>query len=744
MGIFNEISQTVSGGPVGQTETNFDVVLSKYASKAQLDRVSRECLRKGQDLDMGGHKIIGLSPGAGNDHVPTIKQISDTFFPAIAHKDLNMNKKYIRGLETDLDDPNCAVNKKSLQQKIDIQKRDFAAADEGIKKGLQKELSDAETKLRNDLATKAAVATAKRELRQELASKAFVAAGEAELRKDVHNQYLRPIHLSQLENKIDAKISALPQPSGGPSGATEGYTKSEVDAKIQEVVNAAQHDDDYKRGLRRFVDKSARKKYEKKQAASFLARVKPGYYGRGEDVKVRWLSDDVYNNDDIEEDRDHWTLTLDPKEAAQHETLYLFAVHLVFRGSEEGGHTNQIQIKLQINQLGASKVVAFTKVRTENKDEITLFHVERIRNSATCSFVFNHGGYGGFDTVIKPSEKSRIAVVELQKPTHSLFRFLQSIGKDIQYSIRDYGSELDFSEQSVRVITVDSARVEFRTIRERDIIGLSHKKIIASIDIELNGKTCYIECYTWNDFASELRSYPDLTNVIKWKREYSEALSDGTQEAEFQMGYVAKYVLFAVRGDEGYRVRKFTLTPDEQYQHVYLSPPVSTLPIDKYTYNYSLGGLFGMSTYPIAPRVTPIPIGLPDNDLTRYDEKRPFEIKGKLLHSPGNEFQQWIKFKKRCTPTFTLRLCTGGEIGATPPYISCYKKGRTPVASTEILETRKAISFSGQNEVEMSQTFERDDEIFFGAMAPSGILWLVSPMSSVNVIEVEIKFEGVP
>ena len=65
------------------------------------------------------------------------------------------------------------------------------------------------------------------------------------------------------------------------------------------------------------------------------------------------------------------------------------------------------------------------------------------------------------------------------------------------------------------------------------------------------------------------------------------------------------------------------------------------------------------------------------------------------------------------------------------------------MASTEILETRKAISFSGQNEVEMSQTFERDDEIFFGAVAPSGIFWLVSPMSSINVIEVEIKFEGV-
>ena len=96
MGIFNEISQTVAGGPVGQTETNFDVVLSKYASKAQLDTVSRECLRKGQDLDMGGHKIVGIGMGSGGNHVPTIKQIADTFFPAIGHTDLNMKKKHIR------------------------------------------------------------------------------------------------------------------------------------------------------------------------------------------------------------------------------------------------------------------------------------------------------------------------------------------------------------------------------------------------------------------------------------------------------------------------------------------------------------------------------------------------------------------------------------------------------------------------------------------------------------------------
>ena len=66
------------------------------------------------------------------------------------------------------------------------------------------------------------------------------------------------------------------------------------------------------------------------------------------------------------------------------------------------------------------------------------------------------------------------------------------------------------------------------------------------------------------------------------------------------------------------------------------------------------------------------------------------------------------------------------------------------MASTEILEIRRVISFSGQNEVEMRQTFEQNDEIFFGAVAPSGILWLVSPMSSINVIEVEIKFEEAP
>ena len=87
-----------------------------------------------------GHgRAQNLSPGFGNDHVLTIKQISDTFFPVTAHKDLNMNNKYIRGLETDLDDPTSAINKKSLQQKIDIQKRVFASLNSQVKQ----ELSDA-------------------------------------------------------------------------------------------------------------------------------------------------------------------------------------------------------------------------------------------------------------------------------------------------------------------------------------------------------------------------------------------------------------------------------------------------------------------------------------------------------------------------------------------------------------------------------------------------------------------------
>ena len=55
------------------------------------------------------------------------------------------------------------------------------------------------------------------------------------------------------------------------------------------------------------------------------------------------------------------------------------------------------------------------------------------------------------------------------------------------------------------------------------------------------------------------------------------------------------------------------------------------------------------------------------------------------------------------------------------------------MTSTEIPETRKSVSFSGQTEVEISQTFEQNDELFSGAVAPSEILWLVSPMSSFNM-----------
>ena len=158
----------------------------------------------------------------------------DIFFPATAHKDLIMNKKYIRGLETELDDPTSAVNKKSLQRKIDILKPDFASLNSQVKKDLSDAVQRTETELRNDLATKAAVTSVKSELRQELASKAFVAASNGELRKDIHKQFLRPVHLTLLENKLDAKISALPQ-SGGSSGGPAGYTKSDVDAKFDEL-----------------------------------------------------------------------------------------------------------------------------------------------------------------------------------------------------------------------------------------------------------------------------------------------------------------------------------------------------------------------------------------------------------------------------------------------------------------------------------------------------------------------------
>ena len=68
-----------------------------------------------------------------------------------------MNKQYIRGLGTDLDDPTSAVSKKSLQQKIDIQKRVFASLNSQVKQELSDAVQRTETQLRNDLALKAAV-----------------------------------------------------------------------------------------------------------------------------------------------------------------------------------------------------------------------------------------------------------------------------------------------------------------------------------------------------------------------------------------------------------------------------------------------------------------------------------------------------------------------------------------------------------------------------------------------------------
>lgn len=81
MGIFNEISQTVSRCPIAQADT------------------------KGTNVDKGGYKIVGFLPGAGDNQVHTINQITDTFFDANTQKYLIMNKKYIRGLKTDFDDP---------------------------------------------------------------------------------------------------------------------------------------------------------------------------------------------------------------------------------------------------------------------------------------------------------------------------------------------------------------------------------------------------------------------------------------------------------------------------------------------------------------------------------------------------------------------------------------------------------------------------------------------------------------
>ena len=118
---------------------------------------------------------------------------------------------------------------------------------------------------------------------------------------------------------------------------------------------------------------------------------------------------------------------------------------------------------------------------------------------------------------MKLSERSGIAVVEIQKPTHSLFRFLQSVGKDIQYSIRDYGSEQEFRIPRNYILPryYKLNGIEFRLIEERDIIGLFQKKMTISININLRDSTCFIECFTWNDFGSELQSISDATDTTK-------------------------------------------------------------------------------------------------------------------------------------------------------------------------------------------------------------------------------------
>ena len=53
-------------------------------------------------------------------------------------------------------------------------------------------------------------------------------------------------------------------------------------------------------------------------------------------------------------------------------------------------------------------------------------------------------------------------------------------------------------------------------------------------------------------------------------------------------GYIARYVLFVIRRDGDYVLNKFTFTPEEQYQHVYLSPQVNTVaPIDVAQHRYT-------------------------------------------------------------------------------------------------------------------------------------------------------------
>ena len=139
MGIFNHIGD----GPTGATPvdtTHFDVVLSDYATKIDIEKTKQEIqeyLRRypavgnimNTDLDMGGNRIINLEKGKGPDHVARMDQLADNFLGLLAQKDLDMNDKYIRGLKTDLSDNTSAVNKKALQEKIDIQKRLVAQTD---------------------------------------------------------------------------------------------------------------------------------------------------------------------------------------------------------------------------------------------------------------------------------------------------------------------------------------------------------------------------------------------------------------------------------------------------------------------------------------------------------------------------------------------------------------------------------------------------------------------------------------
>ena len=142
MGIFNHIGDTKQPGATPVDTTHFDVVLSDYATKIDIEKTKKEIqeyLRRtdlptignimNTDLDMGGNRIINLRKGEGQNQVPTLEQISENYLGLLAQKDLNMNEKYIRGLKTDISDSTSAVNKKALQDKIDIQKRLVAQTD---------------------------------------------------------------------------------------------------------------------------------------------------------------------------------------------------------------------------------------------------------------------------------------------------------------------------------------------------------------------------------------------------------------------------------------------------------------------------------------------------------------------------------------------------------------------------------------------------------------------------------------